>query len=415
MHTLEQLKNGELKGTVRLNLSENLSQFPSEIFDLADSLEVLDLSNNQLSELPQDLNRLKHLKILFCSNNQFTCLPPMLSLCPKLEMIGFKSNKIEQVPASSLPLKTRWLILTDNKISELPESLGQLVNLEKLMLAGNQLTKLPQSIHSCHKLGLIRLSANQLTEFPDLILDLPKLAWLAFSGNPFCQGDKTHSQIQKMSLDSFKLHEVLGQGASGIISKASSSDENDLPIDVAIKVFKGEVTSDGYPEDELDACLSTGLHPNLVKPLAHIKEVDCSALVMELIPADYINLGQPPSLKTCTRDTFTQGQSFSIKQIEHIVQQLESLVDHLIKHKVSHGDLYAHNVLINHQSDILFGDFGAASKYQMLEDYQQSGIQAIEKRALNYFIDDMLSLCQPQDRDTQPYLQLKNKLSLITE
>lgn len=415
MHTLEQLKNGELKGTVRLNLSENLNQFPCEIFDLADSLEVLDLSNNQLSELPQDLNRLKHLKILFCSNNQFTCLPPMLSLCPKLEMIGFKSNKIEQVPASSLPLKTRWLILTDNKISELPESLGQLVNLEKLMLAGNQLTKLPQSIHSCHKLGLIRLSANQLTEFPDLILDLPKLAWLAFSGNPFCQGDKTHSQIQKMSLDSFKLHEVLGQGASGIISKASSSDENDLPIDVAIKVFKGEVTSDGYPEDELDACLSTGLHPNLVKPLAHIKEVDCSALVMELIPADYINLGQPPSLKTCTRDTFTQGQSFSIKQIEHIVQQLESLVDHLIKHKVSHGDLYAHNVLINHQSDILFGDFGAASKYQMLEDYQQSGIQAIEKRALNYFIDDMLSLCQPQDRDTQPYLQLKNKLSLITE
>ncbi|WP_438463053.1 protein kinase domain-containing protein [Marinomonas sp. PE14-40] len=415
MHTLEQLKNGELKGTVHLNLSENLSQFPSEIFDLADSLEVLDLSNNQLSELPQDLNRLKHLKILFCSNNQFTCLPPMLSLCPKLEMIGFKSNKIEHVPASSLPLKTRWLILTDNKISELPESLGQLVNLEKLMLAGNLLTKLPQSIHSCHKLGLIRLSANQLTEFPDLILDLPKLAWLAFSGNPFCQGDKTHSQIQKMSLDSFKLHEVLGQGASGIISKASSSDENNLPIDVAIKVFKGEVTSDGYPEDELDACLSTGLHPNLVKPLAHIKEVDCSALVMELIPADYINLGQPPSLKTCTRDTFTQGQSFSIKQIEHIVQQLESLVDHLIKHKVSHGDLYAHNVLINHQSDILFGDFGAASKYQMLEDYQQSGIQAIEKRALNYFIDDMLSLCQPQDRDTQPYLQLKNKLSLITE
>ena len=414
MHTLEQLKNGELKGTVRLNLSENLSQFPSEIFDLADSLEVLDLSNNQLSELPQDLNRLKHLKILFCSNNQFTCLPPMLSLCPKLEMIGFKSNKIEQVPASSLPLKTRWLILTDNKISELPESLGQLVNLEKLMLAGNQLTKLPQSIHSCHKLGLIRLSANQLTEFPDLILDLPKLAWLAFSGNPFCQGDKTHSQIQKMSLDSFKLHEVLGQGASGIISKASSSDENNLPIDVAIKVFKGEVTSDGYPEDELDACLSTGLHPNLVKPLAHIKEVDCSALVMELIPADYINLGQPPSLKTCTRDTFTQGQSFSIKQIEHIVQQLESLVDHLIKHKVSHGDLYAHNVLINHQSDILFGDFGAASKYQMLEDYQQSGIQAIEKRALNYFIDDMLSLCQPQDHDTQSYLQLKNKLTTIT-
>jgi tRNA A-37 threonylcarbamoyl transferase component Bud32 len=415
VQTLKQLKNGELKGTVRLNLSENLSQFPAEIFDLADSLEVLDLSNNQLSELPQDLNRLKKLRILFCSNNAFTCLPPMLSLCQNLEMIGFKSNKITQVPASSLPLQTRWLILTDNRIKELPETLGQLESLEKLMLAGNQLTKLPQSIHLCHKLGLIRLSANQLNEFPDLVLDLPKLAWLAFSGNPFCLADSSESQIPTMPLDSFKIHEVLGQGASGVISRATSSSENHLPNEVAIKVFKGEVTSDGYPEDELDACLSTGLHPNLVKPLAQIKEADCSALVMELIPTDYINLGQPPSLETCTRDTFTQGQSFSIKQIEHIVQQLESLVDHLIEHKVSHGDLYAHNILINHQGDILFGDFGAASKYQMLEGYQQSGIQAIERRALNYFIDDMLSLCQPEDRQNQAYHQLKSKLSLITE
>ncbi|KZM46121.1 protein kinase [Marinomonas sp. SBI22] len=415
MQTLKQLKNGELKGTVRLNLSENLSQFPAEIFDLADSLEVLDLSNNQLSELPQDLNRLKKLKILFCSNNEFTCLPPMLSLCQNLEMIGFKSNKITQVPASSLPLQTRWLILTDNKIAELPEKLGQLNNLEKLALSGNQLTYIPQSISNCHKLGLIRLSANALTSFPDALLDLPKLAWLAFAGNPFCETSAIEDRIKILKRDTFSFYEVLGKGASGVIYRATNSSENHLPNEVAIKVFKGEVTSDGYPEDELDACLSTGLHPNLVKPLAQIKEADCSALVMELIPTDYINLGQPPSLETCTRDTFTQGQSFSIKQIEHIVQQLESLVDHLIEYKVSHGDLYAHNVLINHQGDILFGDFGAASKYQMLEGYQQSGIQAIERRALNYFIDDMLSLCQPEDRQSQAYHQLKSKLSLITE
>ncbi|MCP6755949.1 protein phosphatase 1 regulatory subunit 42, partial [Klebsiella pneumoniae] len=71
--TLAQLRSGELKGIKRLNLSENLASFPEEIFDLADTLEILDLSNNLLSEIP-DLSRLTHLKIAFFSNNRFTPL-----------------------------------------------------------------------------------------------------------------------------------------------------------------------------------------------------------------------------------------------------------------------------------------------------------------------------------------------------
>jgi len=412
VHTLEQLRRGELAGITRLDLTENLAQFPVEIFDLADSLEVLDLSNNQLTELPQDLGRLHQLKILFCSNNQFTCLPDMLSSCPKLEMIGFKSNQITEVPASSLPLQTRWLILTDNRISQLPEKLGELKRLEKLALAGNELTELPRTLHQCHNLGLIRLSANQLIQFPDVLLDLPKLAWLAFSGNPFCQGSKTSGQIQVLSADIFSLKEVLGQGASGVISRALVLDNSHaLPDEVAVKVFKGEVTSDGYPEDELDACLSTGEHPNLVKPLAQIKDDNFSALVMELIPAHYTNLGQAPSLASCTRDTFAQGQSFNIDEISKIVEQMESLVHHFTQKCVSHGDLYAHNVLIDKQCHILCGDFGAASKYENLADYQQSGIQAIEKRAFNYFVDDMLSLCLEEDKSSAKFQLLSQGLT----
>ena len=409
VHTLEQLRNGELHGITRLKISADLSQFPREIFDLAESLEVLDLSNNQLNELPQDLARLHNLKILFCSNNSFTSLPSMLAECPSLEMIGFKSNQISEVPASSLPDQTRWLILTDNKITELPEKLGKLKRLEKLALAGNKLSQLPQSLHQCHELGLIRLSANQLTEFPNVLLDLPKLAWLAFSGNPFCQASKASNQIQQLDAELFNIKEVLGQGASGIISRATTNSAG-LPEEVAIKVFKGSITSDGYPEDELDACLSTGIHPNLVAPIAQIKEENSSALVMSLIPAHYKNLGQPPSLSSCTRDTFTQNQSFSIKEISYIVQQMESLVQHFAEKHVSHGDLYAHNVLFDEQAHILFGDFGAASKYKNLEGYQQAGIQAIEKRAFNYFVEDMLSLCIEEDKHSPDYLALVNSI-----
>ncbi len=396
MHTLEQLRRGELKGIKRLQLSESLAEFPEEVYQLADSLEVLDLSNNRLRDLPSDLTRLKHLKIFFASNNLFEHVPDVLGDMPNLEMIGFKHNRIEYVSEQCLPKQTRWLILTDNCLKALPDNIGELSRLEKFALAGNQLTALPTSFAQLHNLGLLRISANALTHFPEALLALPKLAWLAFSGNPFCPAQDEHLDFKQVHSSDVMLHEVLGMGASGVISRATwRTDEYAFPEQVAVKVFKGEVTSDGSPKDELDACLTVGSHENLVKPLAHIHEPDCAALVMGLIPSDYYNLGQPPSLESCTRDTFTKGQTFNAEQAEHIITQMRNLVAHLESKQVSHGDLYAHNVLINQAGHILFGDFGAASKYHNLTPAQQAGVQAIERRALAHFEDDIRGLITP--------------------
>ncbi|WP_228483655.1 leucine-rich repeat domain-containing protein [Pseudomonas aeruginosa] len=138
MHTLQQLRSGELAGATRLDLSCGLREFPREIFELADSLEVLNLSGNALDSLPDDLGRLHRLKVLFCSANDFDELPAAVGDCPALSMVGFKSNRIERVPAAALPPALRWLILTDNRIATLPEELGRRP-LQKLMLAGNRL------------------------------------------------------------------------------------------------------------------------------------------------------------------------------------------------------------------------------------------------------------------------------------
>lgn len=414
MHTLEQLKNGDLKGVRRLQISENLTDFPQEIFSLADSLEILDLSNNQLSDLPDDLDKLPHLKVLFCANNQFRQLPECLSKCPKLDMIGFKHNQLETVSETCLPKQTRWLILTDNRLTQLPESIGQLHRLEKLALAGNALTSLPESLSNCQQLALIRISANALTEFPKQLMVLPNLAWLAFSGNPFCSETLDHPQFPQVTSEQLRFRDLLGQGASGEIFEAHWHDNHlELPEQVAVKVFKGEVTSDGFPRDELDACLSVEAHPNLVRPLARIKEAEKSALVMELIPDHYQNLGLPPSLETCSRDTFDESQTYSIDEVVNIAHQMEDLVAHLESKQVCHGDLYAHNVLISDEGHILFGDFGAASKYDHLPEDQQEAIRRIERRALKHFVEDMLSLCPEADQTTQAAIDLKIQYGLM--
>ncbi|NQZ38723.1 MAG: serine/threonine-protein kinase [Moritella sp.] len=407
MHTLSQLKSGELTGIKRLTLSDNLTAFPLEILSLASSLEILDLSNNQLTTLPAEIAQLTKLKILFASNNQFVTLPEVLGQCPNLEMVGFKSNQINQVPENSLPVKLRWLILTDNRLEVLPDSLGERPRLQKLALAGNCLTELPQTMSQCHNLELVRISANRLTVYPEQLFGLPKLAWCAFSGNPFSQTNVSIDSVPQLASSSYTLQNVLGQGASGVISKAVwNEQQTQFPDEIAVKVFKGEVTSDGYPEDELQACLKVGNHPSLVQSLAQVKEDGYLALIMNLIPAHYANLGLPPCFNSCTRDTFPTGFSLSITQIDKIVTQMEDVFAHLHDNQVCHGDLYAHNTLFDVDANIIFGDFGAATMYHMLTDTQQAQVKQIEHRALLHFIDDLLSVCIEVDKGSEAFKRL---------
>ena len=415
LHTLSQLHSGELAGIKRLTLSENLREFPLEILSLADSLEVLDLSNNQMDSLPKEIRQLHQLKIIFASSNHFEALPEVLGQCANLEMVGFKSNHITLVPENSLPAKLRWLILTDNKIETLPDSLGERPRLQKLALAGNRLTALPDTITKLHNLELLRISANQLNAFPEQLLELPKLAWLAFAGNPFnrlvdssenalshtlnsaednCTDNHSTNSVPEISSSSFTIQHLLGQGASGVISAATwNIEQSQFPNDVAVKVFKGEVTSDGYPQDELQVCLKAGDHPSLIKPLAQVNETGYLALIMELIPAHYRNLGLPPSLQSCTRDTFPEGFVLSSEQIHKIIAQMQNVFKHLHANHICHGDLYAHNTLFDEEANIIFGDFGAATMYHMLPASQQEMIKKIEQRALDYFIEDLWSVC----------------------
>lgn len=416
MHTLSQLRSGELAGIRQLKLSENLSTFPLDILTLADSLEILDLSNNALCSLPEELIQLTQLKIIFASQNNFEHLPEVLGKLPQLEMVGFKSNKISQVSENSLPTQLRWLILTDNVIENLPDSLGERPRLQKLALAGNRLTVLPKTLSQAHNLELIRISANNLTACPEQLLNLPKLAWFAFSGNPFSAVKSETNDITKtvpeVASTSYTLAEVLGQGASGVISKAHwNTPQAHFPKEIAVKVFKGEITSDGYPQDELQACLQVGNHPNLVQSLAQTTEENYLALIMNLIPTHYKNLGLPPCFNSCTRDNFPEDFTLSITVIAHIVSQMEDVFTHLHRNQVCHGDLYAHNTLFDtKQGNIIFGDFGAATSYQMLTPEQKNKIQHIEHRALNHFIDDLLSICTEEDKNKDLFHLLRKRI-----
>ena len=361
--TLEALRKGRLVGARELRLvGLGLGEVPDEVFGLAETLEVLDLGNNALTRLPDDLGRLTRLKVLFASGNRFDRLPPVLGACLELSQIGFRNCGLREVPAEALPPRLRWLTLTDNALEALPSALGERPALQKLMLAGNRLDALPERLCQAPSLELIRLAANWFEALPPWLSAMPRLAWLAWSGNPL-DAKLEAPPARRMSWADLVIGASLGEGASGRVHAAEWHTDTGSR-QVAVKLFKGVMTSDGLPGREMAACLAAGIHPNLAGGIGRVVGPPAGAdgLVMPLLPSQWRVLAKPPSPASCSRDVYEDGLRLPAEVALRIAGGIALAGAHLHGRGLLHGDLYAHNILWDGtEGDAVLSDFGAAS------------------------------------------------------
>jgi len=395
--TLAELRAGRLAGATRLDLSCGLTEFPREIFGLADTLEILNLSGNALDALPDDLGRLHRLRVLFCSDNRFTELPAAIGRCQALEMVGFKANRIRSVPAAALQLpRLRWLILTDNAIEALPDALGACTRMQKLMLAGNRLRELPASLSACSGLELLRISANRFEQLPGWLLAMPRLAWLAAAGNPFDAGAEDAAiaapSAPRVPWRELALGRQLGEGASGVIHQATLGAAR---RPVAVKLFKGAVTSDGWPHSEMAASIAAGAHRTLIAAEGRIEghPEGIEGLVMALVDPAFSTLAGPPSLDSCTRDVYAQSAQWPAGVALRMARDIAAAMAHLHARGILHGDLYAHNILWRPEGEARLGDFGAAWMTGALDAAHTRALQALEVRAFGCLLEELLARC----------------------
>lgn len=424
MHDLEVLRSGGYRGTglKQLKLTCPLTQFPEEILELGDTLQQLDLSGTGLSSLPAGFgSALPNLKIAFFSDCNFRVFPKELATCPNLETVAFRNNGMDEVPEDAFPPRLRWLILTGNRITSLPQSIGRCNRLQKCMLAGNRLRDLPADMARCTKLGLLRLSANCFEALPPWLFGLPELAFLSFAGNPcaspVANGVRTAPGLASIDWADLEIQQTLGEGASGITYQGLWKQSPHYAEEVAIKLFRGALTSDGSPADEMAAVLAAGAHESLVTVLGRVHghpDEDATGpeatkfqggIVMQLVPPHYAVLGQPPSLATCTRDRFREDASLSASCVLSMLTGIAGAAAHLHARGISHGDLYAHNILASSEdAHALLGDFGAATVY----GHGSAGdceVEKLEVLAFAHLIEDMLGLIREEDQAQSAELQ----------
>jgi hypothetical protein len=117
-------------------------------------------------------------------SNQLTELPESIGNLTNLEELNLSNNQLTALPESIGNLTNlRTLNLGFNQLTTIPVSIGNLTNLGTLNLGFNQFTALPESIGDLTNLVELNLTENQLTELPESIGNLTNLITLYLGYN----------------------------------------------------------------------------------------------------------------------------------------------------------------------------------------------------------------------------------------
>jgi Leucine-rich repeat (LRR) protein len=84
----------------------------------------LDCSNNNLTELPEEILNAKNLQYLYCGFQSLKCIPSWIIQLEKLEKISLTETLIEFIPNEMSNMKNlKTLFLKNTRIIQLPEFL----------------------------------------------------------------------------------------------------------------------------------------------------------------------------------------------------------------------------------------------------------------------------------------------------
>ena len=162
-----------------------LRSIPTSIGELK-KLEVLDLSDNKLTSVPPEIGKLQKLTDLDLSYNNLTSLPKELARLRNLQAINLFSNNLSEFPtfSNSASLSVH---LGDNKICEIPASVGRLTGLEYLEIAHNEISKIAPEIGDLTNLTSIYLDNNKVSDLPPQMGYMRNLSVLSLDGNPLAE------------------------------------------------------------------------------------------------------------------------------------------------------------------------------------------------------------------------------------
>ncbi|EPR79898.1 Leucine rich repeat protein [Spraguea lophii 42_110] len=170
-----------------------LYKLPSTFKNLVD-LEELSLSNNYFFELPEEIYCLKSLRVLDISDNYISVNSMNLDCLENLETVNISHNFYENIEESEVFNRNeiffrisnmknmKKLIFSKISLNILPEHIN-LFYIKYMDLSYNNISSIPNDLLCLINLGHLDLSYNNFTIFPYILGSLGNLVYLNISGN----------------------------------------------------------------------------------------------------------------------------------------------------------------------------------------------------------------------------------------
>eukprot|EP01080_Neovahlkampfia_damariscottae_P011631 gene11631-4872_t len=160
---------------------------------------ALDLTDKNITKLPEEIKLLINLQQLTLSSNKIRILPKCIGALSNLEYLILSENFLTEIPPEIGELQNLDLLLLNNNLIEsIPPEIGNLTKLGCLFLQGNKLKSIPKEIANLKELTSLNLKHNQLTEIPIEISKMKKLHELQLTGNPMAEIPSEFTNIKKL-------------------------------------------------------------------------------------------------------------------------------------------------------------------------------------------------------------------------
>jgi internalin A len=179
--------------------SQELTEIPREVFQLQ-NLTRLSLYNNQIVEIPDTIAELQNLTRLYLFRNQIVEIPDAIAELQNLTRLSLSRNQIVEIPDAIAELQNlTGLYLFGNQILEIPDAIAQLQNLKLLYLYNNKIVKIPDAIAQLQNLTELYLFGNQILEIPDAIAQLQNLTRLYLQNNQIEEIPDAIAQLKNLT------------------------------------------------------------------------------------------------------------------------------------------------------------------------------------------------------------------------
>jgi len=167
-----------------LNISYNrIDSIPTNLFDKCRKLRMVQYAGNELKEVPAVLFH-PALKVLDVSENNLTAIPDGVSKCTQLEELDLHSNRITAYPSSSFVLKSlKSLILSGNPLTSLGSWVLNQPTLKILFIDNTPIEDLPENMCQMNALRFLNIEENAIKELPPCFCELKKLKVMMVSGS----------------------------------------------------------------------------------------------------------------------------------------------------------------------------------------------------------------------------------------